>query len=58
MTEAAIVTEPQAEHSDAKMEMILWCVSYLWRKGHGPAGAELLKVVPREYAEKVMAEAL
>jgi hypothetical protein len=41
---------------DAQMAAIMWCVTYLWQKGHGPAGAELLAFVPEAYANRVMSE--
>lgn len=43
---------------DSQMDTIMWCVGYLWSKGHGPACAALLAFVPKEYAERVMSEAM
>ena len=42
----------------AQMDAILWCVGYLWAKGYGPAGAQLLAVVPKKYAEAAMEQQL
>jgi hypothetical protein len=35
---------------------IMWCVTYLWQKGHGPAGATLLALVPQARAEQLLGE--
>ena len=41
---------------DAQYSAVMWCATYLWKKGHGAAGAALLAVVPKEYGDKVLAE--
>ena len=41
---------------NAQYDMVMWCATYLWQKGFGPAGAALLAVMPKDYAEKVMAD--
>lgn len=40
--------------SALQQDTIMWCVSYLWRHGHGAAGAALLTLVPQERAEQIL----